>query len=233
MLVAETRLDQLDRLSTVDIIGNPLLVHGSVGHAALMGIGLPPENRVNGIRRDIDVFVAHMQIDIVEADLKDAGLVNPQPIDPGLCGLLVRERDATYACKDRVAVELDGSDVFDEVQEYEVKGTDGLTVRSFSPLGMLAVHRLEPGLIRIGHARKDIRLELWFKKAGITLPEKLDRSIDEFHRAYAEAYPHGHLLQGLSRCYIHVVPEVIRSRLRKQTHRFMRDHAGRITPYTD
>lgn len=116
---------------------------------------------------------------------------------------------------------------------YELVGTDGIEIKSFSPLGMLAVHSLEPPIARLTHVKIDRELEHWFKNNNIILPDKLQASIDEFHRAYKDRYPMGNFYRQLADIYAHLLPENFRSKLRKHTHRFMRDYAGRQSPYTD
>jgi hypothetical protein len=224
---------QLNILGNFEANGWPLLIHGSIGHAALMDIDLPSETRFNGTTRDIDVFVANATKTNLEGLAEDIGVSAPNPLDAGLCNLLVRDGEDVYANKDGVTVELEDGGVFDEVITYEARGTDGIQVRSFSPVGLLAVHRLEPSIIRPGHLKVDWQLVNWFKKNDVQIPTKLQASIDEFHSAYKEAYPLGTFYKQLSDIYVTVTPESIRQKFRKQTHRFMRDHAGRVTPFAD
>jgi hypothetical protein len=224
---------QLSSLANFEVDGQHLLVHGSVGHAALMGMALPPHTRFNGTTRDIDVFLPGATKTSLENLAEVRGVSEPNPLDAGLCGLLLREGNRAFVTKTGVTVELGEPHIFDEIVTYEIPGTEGIQVRSLSPLGLLAVDRLEPPIIRPAHLKADLELANWFRKNNIEVPPKLQSSIDEFHRAYKEAYPRGTFYRQLAGIYVAFAPESIRGRLRQHTHRFMRDHAGRDTPYVD
>ena len=198
-----------------------------------MGLDLPPEIKPDGTMRDIDLFLAGGTKVGLEDTASTAGLSEPSPVDGGLCELLIREGTSAYVRKDGVTVELQAPEIFDDIRSYEIPGTDGLEIRSFGPEGILAAHILEPKIIRFGHLKIDRQLAQWFEDNDVQLPRELRDSIDEFHRLYKETYPMGTTYRQLASIYTTFMPESIRKRFRKQTHRFMRDHAGRVTPYAD
>ena len=159
-MVSETtwnpqRHEQLNGIAKFDIEGVPLLIHGSIGHSALMGSELPTLIRPDGSIRDTDLF----SVGNTKTDLEDtaniAGLAEPCPLDAGLCGLLLREGSRTFVSKDGIVVELADSYILDEIRSYEIPGLDGVEIKSFSPEGMLAVHMLEPEVIRPSHLKVD------------------------------------------------------------------------------
>lgn len=226
-----TRLEQLDRLGSQMIGNEPVLIHGSIGHAALMGDYLPPEHKLWGEVRDIDLFAVGTDKMGLESSLSKVYLDIPNPLDAGLCGLLITDGADRYVHKDGVTVHLKDGEVFDEVRIYEVPGTDGIQIKSFDPIGIRAIGCLEPQVIRLGHFRGDQKLKLWFKQNEIELPENLKLSIKEFHRAYKIVYPYGVALHQLADIYTTVVPESIRRQFRSHTHSFMLRHAGRKTPF--
>ncbi len=231
-----TRLEQLDSLQNLWVNNEPVRIHGSIAHAALMAETLPGEIKFTGDHRDIDVFVSGVGKIALEDEVSAAALHTPSPIDAGLCGLLIHEGNDYFVHKDGIIVELKDGDLLDEVRSYEVSKSNGVVVRSFSPLGMLAVHSLEPQLahdVRLSHPLADIKLTHWFTRHELQLPKAMQSSIDSFHQAYDEAFPRGKLLNSLAQVYSTLLPEAIRSRLRSRTHRFMRDHAGRNSPYID
>ena len=227
------RLEQLSALSSTVINGAPVLIHGSIGHAALMGLPLPAEAHFNGLPRDIDIFMVGQTKTSLEEEAETTGLTSPQPLDAGLCSLLVTDGDEVFIQKDGLTMPVEDCGVFDEVANFELVETGGIEIRSFSPTGMLAVHSIEPRVIRPTHIKVDWELARWFKENDVVLPDKLQASIDEFHKAYREKYPLGNFYRQLADVYTSILPETVRSRLRQHTHRFMRDHAGRVSPYVD
>lgn len=226
-----TRLAQLEALYELSPPGGPLLIHGSIGHAAMMGLQLPPENTFTGEPRDIDVFAPYSNISDLKSMISAHNLDTPNPVDAGLCGLLVHEPNGTFAVKDDVAVELRKPDVLKETTVHEVG--NGVRIRSFSIAGSLAVHSLEPTRLRLGHSLSDAKLVLWFSQNSIKIPCELKESIREFHRAYNEKYPHRNFYTQLADAYVKIFPEKIRSRFRTHTHRFMKDRTGRESPFVD
>jgi len=229
------RLTQLDTLSRTEINGSPILMHGSIGHAALMGEPLPSATKANGSMRDIDIFLEGGEKFTLEDQLGAMGLQTPHPIDAGMCNLLVREGSSVIAKKGAVAVELNDTGIFDEVTAYEVLESNGVVIKSLRPAGQLALHLLEPAGngLRINHLPNDLKYLNWHRNNGTEIPQELKSSIEEFHRAYKEAYPYGGIYHQLAGIYIKVIPETIRKHLRQHTHRFMRVHAGRKTPYSE
>lgn len=231
MATATTRLEQLDYLSHTKVDGAPILIHGSVGHAAMMGLALPSEIKFSGIARDIDVYNSQRDKIELEGELEQIGIATPQPIDAGMASLLVHDASGVFASLDGITAELLDTEIFEEQEQYEVVGSDGVIINSFSPLGMLAVHRLRPDTFRFGHRKSDRQMAEWFADRGIVLPKNLDKSIRSFHDEYKTAYPKKVLLESAAEVYVHLLPESIRRKFRRYTHRFMRDHAGRITPF--
>jgi hypothetical protein len=226
------RVEQIERLHGTAVDGMPLLIHGSLARAALMGETVPGLLMPNGQIRDVDVFTpGGLGKVAVEELLDEVGLANPSPIDAGLCEILVRDGDEAFAKKGDFIRPLRDFEVLDETRDYELHGTDGLAVRSFSSTGMLATHLLQQPLYRPDHYLKDKRFIQWLRDNETELPRGLEESIAEFHRAYNEAYPHGKLLTAMSEVYRAVVPEIIRSKFRQRTHKFMLTHAGRRTPF--
>ena len=227
------RLEQLDELYRVGIHGTrPVLIHGSIGHASLTGASLPETRRSNGTLRDIDVFVIPAHAEATMPLLEELN-EEPCPIDAGSCGLLIKDGDKFYAKKDSIVVPLDDEGVFDEIVEREVYESDGVRVRTFGGVGMIALHRLEPGLpVRLTHPVKDARLLAFAEKNNLVIPEKTRRSIDRFHQEYNKRYPYGRVLTQASQVYTSLLPESIRKIPRKATHHFMRKHAGRQTPFS-
>lgn len=225
-----TRDEQIERLAAASFDGYPVLVHGSLAHAAVRSCTLPVEIRFSGEARDIDVFAQGLGSKaVIEEVMVMGGLADPAPIDAGLRDLLIGEPYDRAACKHGICVQLDDSEgVFEEVKDYEVIGTDGMMLRSFSPQGLLAVHRLEP-YDRLGptHRIMDGRFEAWCESNGIVLPGNLDKSIKEFHRAYREKYPYGRVLKYAAAVYANTLPEGFRSRFRHRTHRLMEIYTGR------
>ncbi len=227
-----SRFEQLSHISTMDIDGIPLLIHGSIAHAAMMGIELPPEIKPNGKKRDIDLMAVGIGKKVIEGLMGGVGLDSPSPVDAGLSDLLAWEGSDMCICKDGVAVPVRETSPFEDITNYEILGSQGLEVQSFGPVGMLAAHSLEPAsLPRINHPLSDRRLMRWFADHEVQLPKGLKASIAEFHRVYEATYPHGRFYNDLSRIYVRVIPEVIRSKLRHYTHRFMLEHAGRPSPF--
>ncbi len=227
------RLEQIAAISTADFSGEAVLIHGSVGHSAFMGYSLPTETRRNGTSRDVDVYARGQSKTSLELEAEVAGLALPQPIDAGLCNLLIKIDGEFAVQKDGLTMGLEDCGVFDEIESYELVGSGGVQVRSFGPTGIKAAHLLEPRIVRPGKLKIDWELTNWFKKNNIDLPDKLQASIDEFHRAYKEKYPLGNVYRQLADIYTSALPENVRSRFKKHTHRFMRDHAGRVSPFLD
>jgi hypothetical protein len=227
------RLEQLDGISAFESSPEPIFIHGSVGHAAMMGIELPSPIKHGGEARDIDVFMARSDKLSTEAVIESAGLATPAPIDGGLSSLLVYDSDTPYVCKDGVEVELRDNGILGERTTYVVKDGEGVTITSFTPEAMFAVHSIEPRLLRAGHIREYKQLGSWFRENDVTLSAELTASIAEFQREYREKYPYGVILRQLADVYTAYVPEPVRKRLRHRTHTIMKKHAGRITPYAD
>ena len=227
------RLEQLDALYNLSVKDSrPIVLHGSIGHASLTGISLPDINRKNGTFRDIDVFIIPRH---TEDTLPLLGELDqePCPIDSSSCGLLIKDGDDFYARKDSVIVPLDDEGVFDEVVEHEIIGSNGVRTRTFSGVGMMALHRLEPGFpVRLTHPIKDTQLLTFARKHNLVIPEKTQLSIDRFHQEYNKRYPYGRVLTQASKAYTSLLPESIRKIPRNATHRFMLKHAGRQTPYS-
>ena len=227
----QNRHDQIGVLAEVYFDRLPVLVHGSLAHAAIRGATLPSETKLSGAPRDIDVFTQGLSgKNAVEEATTRTHAHAPSPIDAGLCDLMTGDSNCRIVQKDGVEVELkDQYGVLEEVAHYEVKGSDGLMLRSFSPAGLLAVHLLEPSRRWDPvHRIADEQFEYWCRTNGVSLPDDLSCSITEFHRAYKAKYPYGNLLKHASSVYVHVIPEKLRSRLRSKTHAFMKQHAGRV-----
>ncbi len=233
--ISETssRYEQLDNLVKFHhtLSPNPIIFHGSIGHAAMMGEELPSEKKFNGSKRDIDIYLPKISKDLLEDKLSVANLNQPHPIDAGLCDILLKENNRVYVQKFGVVIELKDSDVFNETVEYEIKGSNGLKIHSFSLIGALAVHTLDPRKTISGHTISDQKLQHFFDKNNAKLPVKLEQSINEFQKIYNEVHPLGKLYQQLADIYVTLTPEIIRKLPRKYTHRFMSKHTGRINPY--
>ena len=228
-----SRLDQLSNIKDALIDGYPLMVHGSLAHAAVRGASLPPVLKRFGEVRDIDVFTQGKTGKlVVEAVLNDLGLASPCPVDAGLTGLLIRDSGGNLAAhKNDVTVEIDDPEgIFDQDENYEIVGGDGLTLRSFTPEGLLAVHSLEPEG-RLSHFIPDMLFETWCERQGVVLPEATATSIAEFHKAYKAKYPYGVALRYTSDIYTSILPERVRSHFRLLTHKIMRKYTGRENPF--
>jgi len=228
-----SRIEQLEHLGSHLVNDEPVLIHGSIGHAALMANFLPSEDKFWGEERDIDLLAPGTDKAGLEFSLSEAGFGTPNPLDAGLCGLLITEGANRYAQKDGVVVQLRDASVFDEIRAYEIPGTNGIKIQSFNPMGMKAVNTLEPQYLRLSHFWSDQKLKLWFERNEIELPKGLKTSIDEFHQAYKAAYPYGAVLHQLAEVYATVIPEGIRRQFRSYTHHFMLRHAGRKTPFAE
>lgn len=229
-----TRAEQLEHLSHITLAEAPVVILGSIGHAALMGNPLPPLIKRNRQVRDIDIHAINSMSKIeVESSLHSSDLDAPAPLDAGLNTLLRRESNGVYAVKGEVAVELHHSGILEEFREYPVQEENGLMLRSFGELGMLAAHTVEPTKRLLFHRASDQKFIEWFSDQGLRLPRGLEQSIASFHKACQEKYPYAAILRHTSKAYTHVMPEVVRSRLRHITHNFMLHHAGRRTPTTD
>jgi hypothetical protein len=226
-----SRLVQINTLSTSSVDGSPIIVHGSLAHAAVRGVCIPPEEKITGRVRDIDVYVPERGGKIaIEAHLGSL-LPGPSPIDAGLCGLLRHNGSSVVVQKDGIIAELeDNEGILTETQSYELRGTEGIQLRSFTPTGMMAIHALEP-YSRPTHQIADRRFEAWCCKEGITIPADLRISIEEFHREYRARYPYGPALKYASYIYANLLPETLRALLRGSTHRIMQKHAGRDNPF--
>lgn len=230
---ARSRLDQISTIAETSIEGQPVMVHGSLAHTAVRGAPLPPELKKNNEVRDIDVFTRGQTGKLaVEAALDDLGLILPCPLDAGLCGLLIHDSGDNLAVhKDGIIVEIDDPEgVFSQTAEYEIVGSDGLTLRSFTPVGLLAVHNLEP-YGRVSHRKPDMLFEIWCEEQGITLPGPVNDSIANFHKTYKQKYPYGTALRYAADIYTTILPEHIRSRFRLLSHAVMKKHAGRENPF--
>ncbi len=225
------RYNQLSSLSEVTLGGSPIVIHGSLAHAALTGCQFPAEvKRVSNEQRDIDVYIpANLGKVAAESALLALGLSEPAPVDAGLCDLLIKERDCLWASKDGVQVEVkDPEDIFSQTVLHATKFADGLALRSLTASGLLGVHLLEPSSRYDLHWFQDRRFELWCKNNGVTVPSSTMNSIEEFHVAYRSRYPFGGMLKHASRMYVSVLPEGLRAKFRARTHDFMRRHAGRL-----
>lgn len=228
------RARQIDALSHVELDGAPVTILGSLGHAAALGMALPPVIKRDGSIRDIDIYIhADRDKTSVEEALKERSLDTPSPLDAGGNNLIEHQANGIYLTRGEVAVELKGAALLEELEEYPVRGHEGVRLRSLTPLGMLALHKAEPIERVLFHKRTDARFTSWFENEGLALPKELNDSIEEFHRAHNERYPHAALLRHLSKAYVHAVPEQIRVHTRSLTHQFMRRHSGRRTPITD
>lgn len=228
-----SRLDQLGLISEATIDGRPIMVHGSLAHSAVRGAPLPSEVKRSGRKRDIDVFTSGRTGKlVVEAAFRELELTSPSPIDAGLCGLLICDDSGNLAVhKDGITVELDDPEgVFEQTVEYEIVGGEGRTLRSFTPMGLFAVHSLEPQG-RVSHCIQDKLFKRWCEQQGIVLPDKTKDSISEFHKLYRERYPYGAILRHAAYIYTTLLPEHTRVRFRKVSHRVMKQYAGRDNPF--
>lgn len=227
------RARQIDTLSRTGIDGAPVVILGSLGHAAVLGMALPPIIKRDGSIRDIDIYThADRDKTSVETVLHELSLDAPSPLDAGGNNLIRHEANGIYLTRGDVAVELKGAELLEESMEYPIQDGD-LRLRSLIPLGMLAVHKAEPIRRIFLHRRADDTFTHWFEEQGLELPKEVDNSIEEFHQAHNERYPHAAVLRHLSKAYVHVVPEGVRKYTRLVTHGFMKRHSGRRTPYTD
>ena len=232
--IETARAEQIDVLSSVEIGGAPILIVGSLGHAAVRGVELPPAIKKGGSIRDIDIYLPSQSNKFsIESTLCNLGMDTPAPLDAGANNLLRREANGVYATRGDVSVELRGAALLDEITEYPIDGMEDMRLRSLSPLGMLALHNLEPTKRIFLHRDADKKFTAWFEEQDLVLPKELNESIAEFHRAYHEKYPHAAILRHLSKAYIHLVPESVRRVTRPLTHPFMRKYAGRRTPVTE
>jgi hypothetical protein len=211
-----------------------ILVHGSIAHTALRGVLPPPARKFNGDLRDIDVHISTLGADAAQPYTVAASFTDLVPIDFGMSDILVRDGNSWVAKVVGAQVELKDAAIFDEEQDYEVPGHGGLLIRSFSPLGMYALHLLGPGnAVRLHHPIVDQRFLAHCYQLGLQLPKGLAVSIEVFQAEYRRSYAHGQLLKSLSQLYANVLPESFRKHFRPQAHRFMKTHTGRETPFAD
>lgn len=78
---AASRLEQLDALAEINVNNKPVLIHGSLAHAALRGVSLPSETKMFGEQRDIDVYTQGAAGKLAaEGALENLGLSEPNPI---------------------------------------------------------------------------------------------------------------------------------------------------------
>jgi hypothetical protein len=226
--IENRRVDQIRQLGETEIEGSPVLIVGSLGHAAVVGVELPVAVKKDRSLRDIDVFApGGLDKVALEEGLHALSLDTPSPLDGGASSLIRHEANGVYASRGGVVVELEDAGILDEVVEYPIKGSEDLRLRSLSPLGMLALHSLEPVRRILFHRKPDGRFADWFHEQGLSLPPRLERSITEFKQAYSEKYPHATVLRHLSKAYVQLTPEFVRSRARTVTHPFMQRHTGR------
>lgn len=227
-----TRSEQLASLHGIALDSQPLLLHGSLAHAAVMGEPLPTAEKPEGLR-DIDVVRIGERSGkyAVEETLQELGLAHPNPIDAGLCDLLRFEQGGAVATLGGVkAILQDKNGILTETRDYEVKGGDGLIIRSFSPVGLFAIHSIMPK--RAIHPG-DSHFEKWCHDRQLDLPEDLSRSIRELHRANnsrAQVVKQKLLIRAAD-LYSKAVPERVRAQFRDQTHRYMKKHTGRPNPF--
>lgn len=229
----QERSDVLQALYEYSTGDSRVLIHGSIAHAALREIQIPSVRKVNGDVRDIDVYFNFDGELAADADIVDEFTGNI-PLDYGIADVLRQRNGLFVASKNDVQVELEDADLFSEEQDYELHGTNGLMIRSFSPLGMYAIHHLIPGYnIRPQHPVQDAKFLKYCEDMGLRLPTNLAESIRVFHEEYNNRYPNGQLLTAASQLYIATLPESVRKHPRRITHTFMKRHAGRETPYAD
>lgn len=217
------RLEQIRNISS----GEEIFVHGSIGHAALMGEELPNPIKLSGAARDIDIYIPGTNIENAKLIILDSGLGAPSPVDVGLCGLAERTSAGSLVLrKDGVSVEIDDKGIMQEKVTYKTGG--GVAIQSFSPEGMLLAHLLEPTpQIRLSHPLSDYQLMKWMRDNNIQLPEEVAEGVREFHDQYKKEYPLGNFLNQVSKLYVAILPEIVRSKTRAFTHGLMERHAGR------
>lgn len=178
-----TRIEQLESLYTVHIDNIPLIIHGSVGYAAMMGLPLPPETNQQGVLRDIDVYVPGVSKDDVEIHLSELGNDTPNLVDATLSDMLKPGDESQYVFEKRgVSGVLRDAGVFGKFQEYDLVDIPGLKVRSFVPEAAFALHTITRP--RTGQAHHRI-LSTWFEHEGIALSAPLEQSLNEFRKSYA------------------------------------------------
>jgi hypothetical protein len=221
------RANQLSLLSEVEYMGSPILVHGSIAHALAIGDSVPPVYKPSGELRDIDVFAARGgSKSELEAYLHVTASDSPAPVDAGLCGLLIGSSEGNLrVSKSGIEADLvDGEEVFHQTKIFQVNGCE---VRSFTPLGLLAVHSLEPKIRNFTHRAADRRFVSWCQENGVVLPDRLRKSIDEFHREYRSAYPLAIPLQQTADIYARTLPESLRPRFRRASNFLMTRYGAR------
>lgn len=87
--IETARAKQIDALSTVEIGGAPILIVGSLGHAAVRGVELPSAVKKDRSLRDIDIHLPSQSDKfLIEGTLCELGMDNPAPLDAGANNLL-------------------------------------------------------------------------------------------------------------------------------------------------
>jgi len=186
--LVENRLKQLNTINDISIDGLPLLIHGSVAHETAQGLPLPPARKPTSALRDIDVYTPSPKGKFVtERILKLLDLDTPSPIDAGSCGMLLKTSEGYSVTKSGMTAVLEDSDFFDEVREYEVVDGEGVSIRSFSPMGLLGLHSVDP-YRRVTHGKVDSGFTAWCEDNSVKLPQKFVNSVDKFHTAYSKAH---------------------------------------------
>ena len=229
----QQRNELLNSLYHTQTEGTRMLVHGSIAHAALRAVDLPPVRKLNGDTRDVDVHIS-AQSGEIDAFAIVATFGSNIPVDPGMSDILIRDGDSFIAAKSGVQVELEAAEVFGEEHVYELPGTDGIRIRSFTPLGMYALHMIQPGwAVRPHHPVMDNRFLAHCWEQGLVLPSRLESSIRTFHREYNQRYRYGNVLTAASQIYANALPEATRNRFRARTHAMMKRYAGRQSPFAE
>lgn len=223
----DSRFEQLEALSSLRQEGTPLRLHGSIGHAMMQGINLPPAVKHTGALRDIDLYHPSSDKLTLETRLAETEASSPQPLDAGLCSLLRKDGDRYLATKDEIQVELSDAGIFEETVSYEVPDSGGLILFGFNREAALAIHSLEPRK-RIAHHYSDRQFAAWAQSQNVKLSPKLVKSIHDFHTEHRRRYPLAPVYEHLSQVYVKVFPESVRRKFRAQTHSFMKKHAGRV-----
>lgn len=231
----DVRAEQLRGLFDVTHDGKPIVIHGSIGHAVMLGETIPEPVKVDGSLRDIDVFATGVGKYVLEATVTDEGHDAPNPVDAGLSMLIEQEGNTFYISKNGVRVPCDDAEIFDDTVVMHPRELGGIPVRTFSPVAMLAAHSLEPRRqpLRSTHRESDIRLLQWFDYERVTLPPRLASSIRDFQEEYAKTYPNQATWRALSEIYVRVLPEPIRKIFRAKAHKVMNNRAGRPSPHIE
>ncbi len=210
-----TRLEQINALHECHTTDMPVLIHGSIAHHSMMGVPLPSVRRTNGDVRDIDIYSRTTDSDGLGDYVAAQNVDQPSKIDSALSDVLVKVDDDYIDIEHTLEVELPGAvELLEDYRSYEVVGSDGVMVKTFSPEGILLIHRLKMIRYRARHPIRDHRLICWFEDNGVVLPEILEKALIDKRKRYVESHPLGLITMQFSGLYSSVLPQRIKDPLR-------------------